>query len=74
MNWKIPLFKIYWDEEDVKSVAEAIKVGMNATGVTVDENSIIGAFSFVNRDIPDNTVVVGVPVKVVKRINIKDKY
>lgn len=20
MTWKIPLFKIYWDEEDVKSV------------------------------------------------------
>ena len=74
MNWKIPLFKIYRDEEDVKSVAEAFKVGMNATGVTVGENSIIGAFSFVNRDIPDNTVVVGVPVKVIKRINIKDKY
>jgi len=74
MNWKIPLFKIYRDEEDVKSVAEALKVGMNATGVTVSENSIIGAFSFVNRDIPDNTVAVGVPVKVVKRINIKDKY
>lgn len=43
-------------------------------GVTVGENSIIGAFSFVNRDIPDNTVAVGVPVKVIKRINIKDKY
>ena len=49
-------------------------MGMNATGVTVGENSIIGAFSFVNRDIPDNTVAVGVPVKVIKRINIKDKY
>lgn len=28
MNRKIPLFKIYWDEEDVKSVTEAIKAGM----------------------------------------------
>jgi len=37
-------------------------------GVTVGENSIIGAFSFVNRDIPDNTVAVGVPAKVIKRI------
>jgi hypothetical protein len=26
---KIPLFKIYGDEEDVKSVTEAIKLGMN---------------------------------------------
>ncbi|HJH26238.1 MAG TPA: DegT/DnrJ/EryC1/StrS family aminotransferase [Methanophagales archaeon] len=27
--WKIPLFRIYWDEEDVKSVIGAIKAGMN---------------------------------------------
>ena len=27
--WKIPLFKIYWDEEDIKNVTEAIKAGMN---------------------------------------------
>ena len=36
MTWKIPLFKIYWDEEDVQSVTEAIKAGMNwATGPNV---------------------------------------
>lgn len=28
MTWKIPLFKIYWDQDDVKSVTEAIKAGM----------------------------------------------
>ena len=28
MDYDIPLFKIYWDEEDVKSVNEAIKRGM----------------------------------------------
>jgi len=38
MTWKIPLFKIYWDEEDVKSVAEAIKAGINwATGPNVEK-------------------------------------
>jgi len=37
-------------------------------GVTVGENSIIGAFSFVNKDIPDNTIAVGVPAKVIKEI------
>lgn len=36
MTWKIPLFKIYWDEEDIKNVTEAIKAGMNwATGPNV---------------------------------------
>jgi len=34
--WKIPLFKIYWDEEDVRMVSDAIKAGMNwATGPNV---------------------------------------
>lgn len=28
MDWKIPLFKIYWDEEDVKMVTEVIQRGM----------------------------------------------
>jgi dTDP-4-amino-4,6-dideoxygalactose transaminase len=28
MNWKIPLFKIYWDEDDLKSIAEVIRRGM----------------------------------------------
>jgi len=28
MGWKIPLFKIYWDEEDIRMVKEAIQRGM----------------------------------------------
>ena len=27
MNWRIPLFKIYWDEEDIEAVTRAIKEG-----------------------------------------------
>jgi acetyltransferase-like isoleucine patch superfamily enzyme len=37
-------------------------------GVTVGENSIIGAFSFVKESIPDNCIVYGVPSKVIKKI------
>jgi len=38
MNWKIPLFKIYWDREDVKAVSKVIKSGRNwATGEYVDK-------------------------------------
>ena len=37
-------------------------------GVTVGENSIIGAFSFVNMDVPDNTITVGVPAKVIRNL------
>lgn len=35
-------------------------------GVTVGENAVIGAMSFVNCDIPDNVVAAGVPAKVIK--------
>jgi len=36
----------------------------------VGENSIVGAFSFVNESVPDNAVVVGVPARV---INYKEQ-
>ncbi len=37
-------------------------------GVTIGKNSIVGAFSFVNKDIPDNVIALGIPAKVVKEI------
>ncbi|AKB36607.1 Maltose O-acetyltransferase [Methanosarcina siciliae C2J] len=52
------------------------KIGSHSVimpGVTVGENSIIGAFSFVNSDIPDNVVAFGVPAKIVKETNL-DNY
>ena len=37
-------------------------------GVTIGENAIVGAFSFVNKDIPDNTIAYGVPVRIIKKV------
>jgi acetyltransferase-like isoleucine patch superfamily enzyme len=37
-------------------------------GVTIGENAIVGAFSFVNKDIPDNVIAMGIPVRILKRI------
>lgn len=37
-------------------------------GVTIGKNSVIGAHSLVNSDIPDNCTAFGVPAKVVKKI------
>ena len=34
-------------------------------GVTIGENAVVGAFSFVNKDIPDNRMAFGVPVRIV---------
>jgi acetyltransferase-like isoleucine patch superfamily enzyme len=36
-------------------------------GVTIGENAVVGAFSFVNQDIPDNACVYGIPAKVVRK-------
>lgn len=47
------------------------KIGSHSVvmpGVTIGENSIIGAFSFVNRDIPSDVLAFGVPAKVIKKI------
>jgi len=34
--------------------------------VTIGENSIVGAGSVVNKDVPDNCIVVGNPAKIIK--------
>jgi len=35
-------------------------------GVTIGENAIVGACSFVNKNIPDNAVAYGMPAKVIR--------
>ena len=37
-------------------------------GVTIGKNSIVGAHSFVDKDIPDNTLACGVPAKIIRKI------
>ncbi|MEO5912577.1 MAG: hypothetical protein ABIP95_16955 [Pelobium sp.] len=38
-------------------------------GVTIGENSVVAAGSVVSKDVPDNTIVGGVPAKFIKNIN-----
>ena len=50
------------------------KIGSHSVlmpGVTIGENAIIGAFSFVNKDIPENVIAAGVPIKIIKKIKGK---
>lgn len=42
-------------------------------GVTIGENCVIGAGSVVTKDIPDNSIAVGNPCKVIRQINNKDR-
>jgi len=51
-------------------------IGAAATilpGVTVGENAVVAAGAVVSRDVPANTVVAGVPAKIVKSIPLKSK-
>lgn len=46
-------------------------VGANATimqGVTVGENAVVAAGTVVTKGVPDNTVVGGIPAKILKTL------
>jgi acetyltransferase-like isoleucine patch superfamily enzyme len=47
-------------------------IGAGATilpGVTIGENSIVAAGSVVNKDVPDNTIVGGIPAKLIRSVD-----
>lgn len=57
-------------------IEENCWLGANVTvlpGVTIGENSVIGAGSVVTHDIPANVVAIGVPCKVLREINEDDR-
>lgn len=53
----------------VVSIGKNVKIGTHATimpGVTIGNNAIIGAYSFVTKNIPSNVTACGVPARIVK--------
>ena len=52
-------------------IGNNVFIGINSiilAGVNVGDNVVIGAGSIVNKDIPDNVVVAGIPAKIIKTI------
>lgn len=46
-------------------------IGAAATilpGITIGENAVVAAGAVVNKDVPDNTIVAGVPAKIIRTI------
>lgn len=57
------------DKQGAVIIKKGAKIGSHSVimpGITIGENAVIGAFSFVNKDIPKNALAFGVPAKVVK--------
>lgn len=63
------------NKEGQVKLKKGCKIGSHSVimpGVTIGEKSIVGAHSFVNCDIPDGVVAVGVPAKVIKSADYTD--
>jgi acetyltransferase-like isoleucine patch superfamily enzyme len=60
------------DEKEGKIVLKKnCRIGSHSLvmpGVTIGENSVVGAFSFVNKDIPANCLAYGIPARVIKKL------
>lgn len=52
-------------------VKDGASIGSSSTimcGITIGENAIVGAGAVVTKDVPPNTIVAGVPAKIIRKI------
>lgn len=65
------------DKRGKVTIKRNAKIGSHSVimpGVTIGENSVVGALSFVNRDIPPNEVWAGAPAKLIKRLHTSERW
>ncbi len=52
------------------------KIGTHSVimpGVTIGENTIVGAYSYVTKSLPKNVVAYGIPAEVIRKIDVTEK-
>jgi acetyltransferase-like isoleucine patch superfamily enzyme len=60
------------DQDSDVSIGKNVWIGTQCVilkGVTIGENSVLGARSVVTRDIPDNVLAAGNPARVIRRLD-----
>lgn len=66
-----PRSKVYPEKYIGVHIKKGASIGANATllsGITIGENTMIGAGAVVTKDVPDNCVVFGNPAKIIREL------
>ena len=72
VKWALSGGKAEYERAPVK-IGNCCYIGPNTVitkGVTIGDHSLIGAYTLVNKSIPENSIAFGIPVKVVGRVKV----